>query len=265
MRLLADRGSATGAELARDEPRLRTQIVAAADNPYGGAVNLTTRLLTLLSAEGLIVRGRPRGGWTSTQFTWSAAERIEQPAAAAARAELARRWLSRVRPGPRLRPAVVDRLDRRAGQAGAGRLDVAEADLDGAPGIMLAADAASRTAPTGRPWPALLPALDPTAMGWRERGWYVGEHTGPRCSTGRETSARRPGGTAGSSAAGRSAKTAGSRSGCSKTSARRPRPRSPPRRNGSRNGSGQRGSRRVSVPRWNVSSPASDDEYHNSS
>src|ERR1051326_3565439 len=44
-RALAARGSATGAELARDEPRLRTQIIAAADNPYGGAVNLTTRLL----------------------------------------------------------------------------------------------------------------------------------------------------------------------------------------------------------------------------
>jgi hypothetical protein len=26
------------------------------------------------------------------------------------------------------------------------------------------------------PWPALLPALDPTAMGWRDRAWYVGEH-----------------------------------------------------------------------------------------
>ena len=74
--------------------------MAAADNPYGGAVNLTTRLLTLLSAEGLIVRGRPRGGWTSTQFTWSAA-RTGGLAAAAARAELARRWLLGVRPGAR--------------------------------------------------------------------------------------------------------------------------------------------------------------------
>ena len=73
VRALAARGSATGAELAASEPRLRTQILAAADNPYGGAVNLTSRLLTLLSAEGLIVRGRPRGGWTSTQFAWSVA------------------------------------------------------------------------------------------------------------------------------------------------------------------------------------------------
>ena len=58
---LAARGTATGAELARDEPRLRAQLVYAADKSYGGPVNVTTRLLTLLSAEGLIVRGRPRG------------------------------------------------------------------------------------------------------------------------------------------------------------------------------------------------------------
>src|SRR5208282_3920267 len=35
VRVLAERGSATGAELASAEPRLRTKIVAAADNPYG--------------------------------------------------------------------------------------------------------------------------------------------------------------------------------------------------------------------------------------
>ena len=100
IRALAARGSATGAELARDEPRLRTQIFAAEDNPYGGAVKLTTRLLTLLSAEGLIVRGRPRGGWTSSQFTWSVApERTDLPAPVA-RAELARRWLSAFGPSP---------------------------------------------------------------------------------------------------------------------------------------------------------------------
>jgi hypothetical protein len=26
------------------------------------------------------------------------------------------------------------------------------------------------------PWAALLPSLDPTAMGWRGRDWYVGPH-----------------------------------------------------------------------------------------
>jgi Winged helix DNA-binding domain len=170
---LAARGPATGAELARDEPRLRTQIVAAEDNPYGGAVNLTSRLLTLLSAEGLIVRGRPRGGWTSTQFTWSAADRSELPAGAA-RTELARRWLLAFGPAP---PADLQWWTGwTAGQVrqALGQLEVTEVDLGGATGVMLAADQ-EEPAATG-PWPALLPALDPTPMGWRDRAWYVGQH-----------------------------------------------------------------------------------------
>jgi len=173
VRVLAARGSATGAELARDEPRLRTQIVAAQDNPYGGAINLTTRLLTLLSAESLIVRGRPRGGWTSTQFTWSAADRTEL-SADIARTELARRWLLAF--GPAQAADLQWWTGWTAGQVrqALGRLEVTEADLGGTTGVMLTADAAEAAAV--EPWAALLPALDPTAMGWRDRGWYVGEH-----------------------------------------------------------------------------------------
>jgi Winged helix DNA-binding domain len=174
VRLLAERGSATGAELARDEPRLRTQIVAAADNPYGGAVNLTTRLLTVLSAEGLIVRGRPRGGWTSSQFSWSRApERTNLPAGVA-RTALARRWLTAF--GPALPADLQWWTGWTAAQVrqALSSLDIAEVDLDGAPGILLADDQ-EPTVPA-EPWAALLPALDPSAMGWRERSWYVGEH-----------------------------------------------------------------------------------------
>jgi len=177
VRVLAARGSATGVELAADEPRLRTQIVAAADNPYGGAVNLTNRLLTLLSAEGLIVRGRPRGGWTSTQFAWSVARDRADLTAADARAELARRWLLAF--GPALVSDLQWWTGWTAGQVKQvlGQLEVTEVHLDGAPGIMLAADepGAAPMRDMG-PWAALLPALDPTSMGWRERGWYVGEH-----------------------------------------------------------------------------------------
>jgi hypothetical protein len=174
VRVLAARGSATGAELARDEPRLRTQIIAAADNPYGGAVNLTTRLLTLLSAEGLIVRGRPRGGWTSSQFTWSAApERTDLPAGVA-RAELARRWLAA------FGPALPSDLQWWTGWTAAqvrqalSSLDTAEVDLGGARGVLLADD--EDPVSPAEPWAALLPALDPSAMGWRDRSWYVGAH-----------------------------------------------------------------------------------------
>jgi len=171
---LAGLGSATGNELAAAEPRLRTKIIAADDNPYGGAVNLTTRLLTVLSAEGLIVRGRPRGGWTSTQFSWSVAADRGTLTAAEARADLARRWLHA------FGPAQASDLQWWTGWTAAqvkqalGQLDIAQVDLDGAAGIMLAGD--EQVTPPGEPWAALLPALDPTAMGWRERAWYVGDH-----------------------------------------------------------------------------------------
>jgi hypothetical protein len=174
---LAARGTATGAELAQDEPRLRAQIVYAQDKSYGGPVNVTTRLLTLLSAEGLIVRGRPRGGWTSSQFTWFAATDQARPSAAAARADLARRWLSAF--GPALVSDLQWWTGLTAGQVkqALAQLDVAEVDLHGSPGVMLAADEPGPgTQPELESWAALLPALDPTAMGWRERAWYVGEH-----------------------------------------------------------------------------------------
>ena len=178
VRALAARGTATGAELAADEPRLRAQITYAQDKSYGGPVNVTTRLLTLLSAEGLIVRGRPRGGWTSSQFTWFAAEAQAQPPAAAARAELARRWLSAFGPAPVSDLQWWTGLTGGQVKAALAELDVTEVDLDGSPGLMLAADLPGLDdAPALEPWAALLPALDPTAMGWRERAWYVGEHT----------------------------------------------------------------------------------------
>ena len=175
VRALAARGTATGAELAADEPRLRAQITYAQDKSYGGPVNVTTRLLTLLSAEGRILRGRPRGGWTSTQFTWSAAPQRPDLPAAAARTELARRWLAAFGPAP-----LSDLQWWTGWTAGQVRqavnpLDLTEVDLGGAPGVLLAGD--EDTTAAAQPWAALLPALDPTAMGWRERAWYVGEHT----------------------------------------------------------------------------------------
>ncbi len=177
VRALEARGSATGAELAQDEPRLRAKLIYAAEKSYGGPVNVTTRLLTLLSAEGLIVRGRPRGGWTSSQFTWSAAGDQARPTAAVARAELARRWLHAFGPAPRT--DLQWWAGWTAGQVtqALSQLEVAEVDLGGAAGVMLAAD--EDEPPAAEPWPALLPALDPTAMGWRDRAWYVGEHAPP--------------------------------------------------------------------------------------
>jgi len=174
VKVLTARGAATGAELARDEPRLRTQLVYAEGKTYGGSTSITSRVLMLLSAERRIARGRPRGGWTSSQYEWTPAEPWPACSAADARAELARRWLLAFGPAP------VSDLQWWAGwtagqtRAALGQLAIAEVDLGGGPCVVLADD--QDPEPVTQPWAALLPALDPTPMGWRERGWFLGDH-----------------------------------------------------------------------------------------
>jgi hypothetical protein len=179
---LAARGEATAAELAGDDPRLRTQIVLARGKAYEGRQNLASRVLFLLAAQGQVVRGRPRGSWSSHQYRWSPMELwcpggLDGWPAEAAEVELARCWLRAYG------PATPDDLRWWAGWGKAQlsrvltELKPAEVDLDGVPGIALADDLAP--APEVEPWAALLPGLDSTPMGWQQRDWFLGEH-GPR-------------------------------------------------------------------------------------
>jgi DNA glycosylase AlkZ-like len=178
---LVARGQATGSQLSADVPLLRIQVRVGEGKPWEGFQGLTTRVLTQLGADGLIVRGRPRGSWTSTQHTWTPMATwlgAELPALAPdeARVGLARRWLRS------FGPATVADLRWWTGwtagdvKRALATIDPVEVELDdGATGVVLADDTATARAP--KPWAALLPALDPTAMGWTGRRWYVGPHT----------------------------------------------------------------------------------------
>ncbi|MGI5220165.1 winged helix DNA-binding domain-containing protein [Nocardia sp. CA-290969] len=178
-RALLARGSATGAQLSKDVPALRTQIDTSPGKSYSKPTSITTWVLLLLGTEGRIVRARPGGSWSSSQYTWAPIESwlptpIDELDAEHARVELVRRWLAAFGPSPigdikwwtgwtlgQVRKALA-------------RIDMVEVDLDGSPGILLADDLDQ--VPTPQPWAALLPALDPTPMGWQSREWYLGEH-----------------------------------------------------------------------------------------
>jgi hypothetical protein len=179
LRALAARGEATAAEVAADDPRLARQIVLAEGKPYEGRQSVVTRVLLVLAAEGRVVRGRPRGSWTSGQYRWSVADAWLPDGLPAwslpdAQAELVRRWLASFGPA-----TVADvkwwtglpmgQVRRAVAAAGA-----VEVDLDGTPGLVLAGDLDPVPAP--EPWAALLPALDPTTMGWAGRDFYLGPH-----------------------------------------------------------------------------------------
>ncbi|MFH8567096.1 winged helix DNA-binding domain-containing protein [Streptomyces sp. NPDC017993] len=179
---LAARGEATAAELAADVPGLRETIVVAPGKPYQATVAVSSRILRVLAAEGRIRRGRPRGGWTSSSFRWApGAAHTGRPAppASEARADLARRWLAAYG------PATVEDLkwwtgwtltDTRRALASTG---AAEVRLDdGADGLALPEDLEPVQQP--EPWAALLPGLDPTAMGWKARDWYLDPGHVPR-------------------------------------------------------------------------------------
>lgn len=179
LRALAARGEATGAELSADVPELRTQILMAEGKAYGGWVNVTTRVLFLLGADERIVRARPRGSWISSQFRWALLESwlpdLERDLPAeAARAELVRRWLRAYGPGTVADIRWWTGWTAREVDQALREIGPAEVELDGGAGLVLGDDLEPVPAP--RPWAGLLPALDPTLMGWTDRRWFLGEH-----------------------------------------------------------------------------------------
>jgi hypothetical protein len=174
---LRKRGSAFAAELSADEPRLKERLVLAQGTKNESWPAVASRVLLGMAAEGRIVRGRPRGSWISSQFRWSPMESllpggIPEVPAEEARTELVRRWLAAYGPGTVADLKWWTGLNLTQVRKALTLIGAEEADLDGTPGFVLAED----TEPQAAPWVALLPALDPTVMGWKDREWYLGGH-----------------------------------------------------------------------------------------
>jgi hypothetical protein len=176
---LERRGEALSTELSVDEPRLAVQIRFAEGKSYAASQSVASRVLPLLAAHGRVVRGRPRGSWTSSQYRWSTVEAwlpagVPERKPEEARVELARGWLRAFGPAP-----VAD-LKWWSGwtlghtRAALAEIGPVEVELDGEPGIALAGDL--EPTPTPEPYAVLLPGLDPTVMGWQARGWFLGAH-----------------------------------------------------------------------------------------
>lgn len=182
MEALEARGEATAAELKEDVPELDLKIHFGEGKKWQGSVGLSTRVLFLLATEGRIVRGRPLGSWISSQYRWALTDgwlgdplpELDQDAA---RAELVRNWLGTFGPGTELDVKWwtgwnVGPTRKAFGDAGAVKVEID----GGATGYVLEDDL-DLVDPSDE-WVALLPGLDPTVMGWKERDWYLGDRTG---------------------------------------------------------------------------------------
>jgi len=168
--VLAD-GPATGVELSTALPELRREFVYGAGKAYEAKQTLGMRLVPLLAMEGRIVRGRPRGSWTSGRFSWELAAQPADITREHAQEELVRRWLAAYGPGTEADLKwwtgwPLGQVRKALAAVGAEAVTV-----DEGPGFVLPGDVAEVPAP--RPWAALLPALDPAPMGRQARDWFL--------------------------------------------------------------------------------------------
>ncbi|MCW2800212.1 MAG: hypothetical protein JWQ70_1684 [Aeromicrobium sp.] len=173
-------GEITSAELGKLDERLATRVVLAAGTKYEATQAVASRLLTLMSAAGEIVRVRPRGGWTSTQFRWSTLHNWSPEATAPcsvedAAAEIARRWLGAYGPATEDDLAWWTGWTKARTRAALAAVNAVEVDLEGQIGFILPGDDTSEPA-DDEPWVTLLPALDPSTMGWKHRDFYLDQH-----------------------------------------------------------------------------------------
>lgn len=166
---LARRGEATARELADDVPDLALTVRLGGRSRWATDVSLATRVVILLTCEGRVTRTRPGGSWTSTSVRYAPTVPPGPPMGTEeAQGTLARHWLDAFGAAS---AAPAQDLRWWAGWT------VAETKraLAAAGGAPARAPAGEPAAGESAPWAALVPSLDPTTMGWKERSWYLGD------------------------------------------------------------------------------------------
>jgi hypothetical protein len=173
------RGEAFTADVTRDVPLLARKLRLGAGTRWETTQSAAARVLPQLAMEGSLARGRPRGGWANGQYRWVPAARwlggeVEAVEPAAAQAELLERWLGAFGPASETDIRWWTGWTAREARSALAAVAPVQVDLDGVDGFVLADDLDDTPPP--EPWAALLPTLDPTTMGWKQRDWYLGPH-----------------------------------------------------------------------------------------
>ncbi|RHW28015.1 winged helix DNA-binding domain-containing protein [Nocardioides immobilis] len=174
---MADGVPRTTRELRDLVPALEGRFsLGSPDKKWGGEFPIGAWVMTTLGAEGRVVRGVNAGHWRLNKPTWVRtdhwlAEAMVPWPEDKGYAELVRRWLATFGPGTETDIVwwlgATKTIVRRA-LADVGAVQVA---LDDGVGWVLAGD--DEPVEPVAPWAALLPTLDPTVMGWKERSFYL--------------------------------------------------------------------------------------------
>ena len=153
---LEGRGPTSASELTALVPDLATKLAMGR-----GTVGITSRVLYLLGSAGRVVRGRPRGSWIASQYSWSLTEDWfggrwdNAPGPEAARADLLGRWLGAYGPGSMVDLRWWTGWSKAHVTSALETIGAVEVQLDGGTGFVVSGD--EGPTPDPGPWAAFLP------------------------------------------------------------------------------------------------------------
>jgi hypothetical protein len=173
--LLREEGPLPAREIGTRLPELAVPLTIGGGR-YVATQPAHTRLLLNLGFAGEVVRARPTGTWINGQYRWAAAgswfpEGFGTLDVRTAAAGLARRWLAAFGPGTRTDLAWWAGWTVATTKAALADVGAVEVALDEGAGYVLPDDV---DAPPEAPRSfALLPGLDPSTMGWKQRDFHL--------------------------------------------------------------------------------------------
>jgi hypothetical protein len=175
--ILADlrkHGPSTAREIGQRGAELRQRLHLAPGKTYAAVQSAHTRVLYILGFDGKMLRGQP-SSWINGAYRYVEAESwlpggLGDLDPRQASAELADRWLQRFGPATTVDLQWWMGWTMKKTKQALADCGAVAADLDGEPGWLAADDPPAGPA---EPWVAVLPGLDPTIMGWKQRDWYL--------------------------------------------------------------------------------------------
>jgi hypothetical protein len=174
---LAAVGPAGTREIGLAMPELTVPVTVGKGTRQETTIAAHSRVLLIAALNGRLVRTTPQGSWTASNYAWDTAERWGLPDLTSGDPERGAAFLL-MRVLDRFGPCTLEDLrwwtgwtlttTRKALQ----NISATEVQLEsGGTGWVPTGDIQAEGESAS--WVALLPGLDPTTMGWKERAWYL--------------------------------------------------------------------------------------------
>lgn len=180
-------GGIEAREISKLVPALQRKILVGGGTRNSAEVNPTSRLLGVLAAEGVLVRGRVKGSWTNRIYNWHVSEWLGQNIANSTISEsdgicsIVRSYIRAFGPVTFTDVCWFTGLGKRViaraiVEAGVDEIELENADT----GLVINNDFERHRellgGSSGDPVVSLLPALDAAVMAYKQRDWYLGDN-----------------------------------------------------------------------------------------